>query len=164
MSINDVLLTSVILVALLCFIIVILRDVVGSNRHINKKPIETDMETDKYTYSIMKPAGAMAVISIHQTGDPGAIPYGWVMITGHDDCPKECILWMVYIREKYRGNGFAKALIGMLQTKYDRIVTQYERGIINSAGVRLCISCGFDLKRQMFKNVPADLIWTKKGK
>ena len=111
--------------------------------------------------TLMVPEGNLGVFSLHDPNDTAAIPYAWAMVTGFENEPKTCILWDIYVRKPFRRRGHAKELIHVVQSKFNRIMTQYERYLINDEGVRLCLSCGFKLKSQMFKNVPGELVWEK---
>jgi ribosomal protein S18 acetylase RimI-like enzyme len=109
--------------------------------------------------SVTVPAGEVAVFSLHQK-DKTKVPYAWAMISVLPDST-EAVLWDIYVRENYRRMGYGKKLIQFLQTRYNSIYTEYEKGIVNSAGVRLCVACGFKMKPQMFKNAPPELSWHK---
>jgi len=111
-------------------------------------------------YSVLTTSGQTRVYSLH-TDDPKEIPYGWALVTVDQDTPDECVLWDIHVRTQYRRMGFGKKLMAVLQGNYKRIFTQYERGLINSPGCRLCMSCGFKMKQQMFKNVPPAMEWVK---
>ena len=123
-------------------------------KHVTTKEILADLPV-----KMMIPGGTVAVFSLCQK-DTRAVPYCWAMLSFPQD-GNDAVLWMIYTREQYRGKGYAKKLIKVLQSRYDSIYTEYEKGIVNSAGVRLCMACGFTLKSQMFRNVPPELSWRK---
>lgn len=116
---------------------------------------------ERGVYSILLPKGRTVVYSLHQE-DKKAVPFSWALLTVEDENPESCIFWMVYTREKFRRQGHAQHLIHILQQKYSYIYTQFERGIVNSAGVRLCLKCGFQMKQQIHKNQPPELSWERR--
>ena len=122
-----------------------------NRRRIMNNPLKLEEYDIESQIGVMIPEGHVAVYVLKQP-DEKAIPYSWVMITGIDESPQEATVWMIYTRPSCRGKGHAKKLLKYLQTRYDKLTTNYERGLLNAPGVRLCISCGFDLKAQLFKN------------
>jgi GNAT superfamily N-acetyltransferase len=129
--------------------------------HKMKSPHPIAATKENLSVSVYIPEGRVAVYSLHQP-DRKAIPYGWALLTGDENAPDEAILWDIFVRDRYRRRGYGRRLIGALQSRYRRILTQYEKGVVNSAGVRLCLACGFQMKPALFKNHPPWLIWERK--
>lgn len=154
--------TFLIIFCIVVIVSIVVHDLCFRRLKRRMQPLKLDEFDALHSIGVMVPDGNTAIFALRQP-DPKAIPYGWVLVTGVDETPKEANLWFIYVREKERGRGHAKKLIRYLQDKYDVIYTGYERGLLNTPGVRLCLSCGFELKAQLFKNQPGQLIWKRKG-
>lgn len=113
-----------------------------------------------FEFTVLSPDGEPAIVQLTESGQP--LPYGWALITfDNEKSPQRCVLWMIHVRSQHRRKGYGRALIAYLQDSFDEVVTHYEIGIVNTAGVRLCVSCGFEMKPQMFKKEAPELIWKK---
>ena len=115
-----------------------------------------------HVFTVLSLNGQPAIVQLSNPSSP--LPMGWALITfdEEEENTERCVLWMIYVREKYRRQGFGRAIIAHLQDSFNEVVTQYERGIVNSAGTQLCVSCGFEMKPQIHKKHPPLLVWKKK--
>ena len=86
-------------------------------------------------------------------------PVGWAWVSAKDE--SGCILHAIMIQENHRGKGYAKQLIKRLQTIYEEIKTQWSTPLLSSAGVQLCIKCGFEIKPIISKKKGGELVWKK---
>lgn len=127
-------------------------------RHTLKNAPKTTLLQETPPVSMIVPDGQLVVFSLHKA-DVKDIPYAWAMLTLPEDSDKEGVLWMIYTREMFRGQGHATALVKYLQTQFKYLMTHYEKGLVNSAGTKLLMKCGFRLKPAMYKRVPSELVW-----
>lgn len=151
-------------VSMFLFVVVVLS--VGLMVHFmpqrkTKKRTYTVTHTAVENISCTAPGGQLFVYSYHDNQDYNAIPFSYALVTVYEDNDNVAFLWNIYTREKYRRQGYAREIIRYLQTQFDEIITQYDRGYLNQSGVRLCVSCGFEIKPKLWKNVSGELIWRK---
>ena len=112
-----------------------------------------------YEFTVLSPDGEPAIVQLTKTSD--ALPAGWALITYDETKPERCVLWMIHVRERERRKGYGRALIAYLMDSFDEIVTHYEVGIVNAAGTKLCLACGFVMKPSLFKKQASELVWRK---
>jgi len=110
--------------------------------------------------TIVTPNGDPMYVSIHEK-DTKDVPVAWAFVTVDRDDPKKATLCMIYVHEKKRGKGYGQELLHVLQSQFQSIMTQYSKGIINSAGTRLCLKCGFKMMPSLFKRIPSELVWER---
>lgn len=126
-----------------------------AKKSFDKKTYESNLTVDVYI-----PLGIVHTIAIR---DPkvDSLPLGWAQIAVDPESPTECVLWAIVVREKFRRLGYGKELIKELQKRYERITTQHSQGITDGAGINLCVSCGFKIKKRLFRNQPGDCTWSR---
>lgn len=136
------------------FIVLVLRWVLDRMT----QPIERCEVLSKYTVTASVPQGILLFIQIGS--HDGVNHYTWALIEQSYD-GSAAFLWFIYTPEHERGKGRAKDLIGLLQGKFSTIETHYTTDIVNSAGTKLCMSCGFVPVKSLFKKMPHRLVWKK---
>ncbi len=143
-----------------------LRRLVGlTPRYSFKSPLITDTVADHYAIQYTQPQGTMTFLTLSPKPsefgeDVDNLPFGWAMLEISED-RKQCFLWLIFTHELCRREGHAKAMIEVLQSRFEVIRTHTRRGIMSNAGTKLCLSCGFQLKRATRKKHPDTLIWRK---
>jgi hypothetical protein len=113
---------------------------------------------EKYAITIAQPQGVPFFYQIGLKDEN--LPATWAMVE-HSLDNKAAFLWFICTPEKMRRKGFARDMIRVLQTRYEFLETQYTEDIINSPGVRLCLSCGFKPVRSLSKKMPSRLVWRR---
>lgn len=131
------------------------------NRPPSKKIIYTMDDTCKdFRVTLAFPETPVVLISIGPPGDDKGIPYGWVLVSeGHK--AGSCYLWDILVKEKYRRQGYACAMLNYLKSQYDEIHTQYDKDTVTTAGTMLCLKNGFKKYPSIKKREPGQLIWRR---
>ena len=114
----------------------------------------------KYQVTVTSPQGLLQFWQISSSHNRKDVPYAWALVES-DPLAKVCFLWMIYVREDIRGQGYGRDMIGLLQEKFDLIRSHYTRGLVSKPGTKLCMKCGFVMKQAMHKRQPNELVWRK---
>jgi len=123
-------------------------------------PDMTEQAHDKYNVTIAEPRGLAQFWQISDPVKKGVKPYAWAFIVS-DPVAAECFLWMVYVRENVRRQGYGRDMLRILQEKFKKITTHYDRGIVSKPGVKLCMACGFRMKPALYKRDASELVWER---
>lgn len=121
-------------------------------------PVEKHELLGKHMVSVVLPQGVPLFVQIGS--HDGVEHHTWALIE-HSIDDTAAFLWFIFTPEHDRRKGYAKELLRILQTRYDRIETDYTSDILNSAGTLLCLKCGFVPVKSLFKKTPHRLVWKK---
>lgn len=88
------------------------------------------------------------------------LPYAWAMVE-YDPETMVAFLWMIFVREEIRNQGYGTDMMRCLQETFREIRTHYYPEIISRPGIKLCLKCGFDIQPPMFKRDVGVLTWKR---
>ena len=119
-----------------------------------KRTYQSNFQVEVYV-----PEGMIHAINLRDPKADKYLPVAWALI--QSEGTENAVIWDILVRENFRGRGYGKEIINELQKRYERLETHPAEGLINSAGIRLCMACGFELKKKLFRRKPGLLVWKK---